>query len=362
MAELKYKTGNLNNLTPHQIDDLVNTTMEYLIGKGKFTNLLSDLNDYVAVRELMARHKKTFEGGMDWTFNVAITANNKGNGTAKTTKLFGTDSSTRVDAIKKGKVSPRYITANYVYDVREPVLNSGSMVQRIDYVKEQMNLMYQSYYDLMEGLFWGEPADKDVDPAGIKYWLLPATSDTGMGSFEPVNPTAGARAGIDSTTNARWANWSARYAAVSKDDLVKKMRYAARKTTFRSPLTVGEPKLGSGRGIYVGIDTLTELEDLLEKQNMNLGNDLAAKDGKTLFKGNPVYHVPYLDSDATAPLYMIDWSTLQLGILAGWDKKVSKPTPVADMHTVRQVFLDTTANFVCTNLRNQAVISKAAAA
>ena len=365
MATLSYKSGTLSNLTPEQIDDLVATTMEHMIAKGKFTNLLSDLNDYVAVRELMNRHKTVFQGGMDWTFNLAIAADNKGNDTAKATKLFDTDSSNRIDVIKKGKVSPRYITANYVYDVRESALNSGDMVQRINFVKEKMNLMYQSFYDLMENFFWGAPKDSgeaEVNPYGIKYWILPAAASTEYGSFEAVNPAVGgARAGIDSTANERWANWSAQYAAVSKDDLVKKMRYAARKTQFRSPLNIGEVKLGTGRGIYVGIDALTELEDLLEKQNMNLGNDLAAKDGKTLFKGNPVHHVPFLDSDATDPIYMLDWSTISLGILSGWDKKVSKPTPVADMHNVRQVFLDTTANFVCTNLRNQAVLTKTAA-
>lgn len=360
---LTYKSGNLSNMSPEQIDDLVATTMEFMIAKGKFTNLLSDLNDYVAVRELMTKHKKVFEGGMDWTFNLAIAADNKGNDTAKATKLFDTDSSKRVDVIKKGKVSPRYITANYVYDTREPSLNSGSMVQRINFVMEQMNLMYQSFYDLMENFFWGAPTagNADVIPYGIKYWILPDTTSTGFGDFKAQNPAiGGARAGIDSTTNTRWANWAAQYTAVSKDDLVKKMRYAARKTQFRSPLNIGEVKLGTGRGIYVGIDTLTELEDLLEKQNMNLGNDLAAKDGKTLFKGNPIHHVPLLDGESNEPVYMLDWSTISLGILSGWDKKVSKPTPVADMHNVRQVFLDTTANFVCTNLRNQAVITKAA--
>lgn len=378
MANL-YKGIEAKDLTPQQIDDLVNTTMEFMIAKGMFTNLLSDLNDYVAVRELMARHKKTFQGGHDWTFNVAIAANNKGNDTAKFTKLFDTDSSNRVDVIKKGKVSPRFVTASYFYDVRESSLNSGSMAQRIAFVKEQMSLMYQSYYQLMEEAFWGCPAtaDDEATPAGIKYWIQRQSNEDAAlhatGGFDGKDPMlatsssvstkiAHPRAGLSSATYARWANWAAQYADVSKTDLVKKMRYAARKTNFRSPINVSEPKLGSGRAIYTDIDTLTALEDLLETQNMNLGNDIAAKDGKTLFKGNPIYHVPMLDDDAQKPIYMVDWSTLCLGILAGWDKKVSKPMEVADQHNVRRVFLDASLNFVCTNLRNQAVLCKAAAA
>ena len=360
--ETAYKDGTLSNVRAKEIDDFVAATMELMIQKGTFTNLLSDRNDYPAIRELMDKHKKLYQGE-DWTFNVAIAENNNGNGTAKFTKLFDTDASDRVDVMKKGKVSPCFVTANYTYDVREKVLNSGSQVQRIDFIKEQMTLMYQSYYELIEGAFWGMPtnASDDKTPFGIKFWLRPATK-TGMGNFEAVNPASGwFRAGIDSTAYPRWANWSAQYKDVSAADLIKKMRYAARKTNFKSPLKVGEPTLGKGRAVYANTDTVIAMEEILEAQNMNLGNDLASKDGKTLFKSNPVYSVTSLDSDATAPVYMIDWSTLGMGILAGWDKHVSAPEKVANQHNVRAVFLDGSMNFVCTNLRNQAVISKASA-
>ena len=40
------------SLTPHQIDDLVLLTQRRLIKEGAFTDLQSDLTDYVGVREL----------------------------------------------------------------------------------------------------------------------------------------------------------------------------------------------------------------------------------------------------------------------------------------------------------------------
>ena len=378
-VSISYKAGTLANVaTPvgSTIDDFVKATMELMIAKGKFTNLLSDLNDYVAVRELMGKHKKLYEGE-EWTFNVAVAANNTGNGTAKFTKLFDTDTSARVDVLLKGKVIPKFVTASYSYDLREKALNSGSLVQRIDFIKEQMTLMYQSFYNLMETTFWGKRPYKadDVTPDGIAYWVTRQSNDDAVshatGGFDGKDPSMAtsaavatpvteARAGISSSSYARWANWAAQYAAVTPADLVKKMRIASRKIDFKSPLNVAEPKLGTGRGIYTTTDVVVAMEEILEAQNMNLGNDLASKDGKTLFKGNPVYNVPLLDSDSEAPVYMLDWSTLGMGVLSGWDKRISEPKEDADRHNVRNVFLDASMAFVCTNLRNQAVISKAA--
>ena len=379
-VSISYKSGTLANVaTPvgSTIDDFVKATMELMIKKGTFTNLLSDLNDYVAVRELMGRHKKLYEGE-EWTFNVAVAANNQGNGTAKFTKLFDTDTSARVDALLKGTVVPKFVTASYSYDLREKALNSGNLVKRIDFVKEQMTLMYQSFYDLMETTFWGmrSHAADDVTPDGIKFWVTRQSNANAAlhaaGAFDGLDPsmatsaavatpTTVARAGISSASYARWANWAAQYADVSPKDLIKKMRLASRKTNFKSPLNVSEPKLGTGRGIYTTTDVVVAMEEILEAQNMNLGNDLASKDGKTLFKGNPVYNVPALDADTEAPVYMLDWSTLGMGVLSGWDKHVSAPKEDADRHNVRNVFLDASMAFVCTNLRNQAVISKAQA-
>jgi hypothetical protein len=366
-------------MDPKSIDDLVAASQEKWIAKNKATNLLSDLTRYVAAAELFAKHKKTFEGGLDWCFNVMIGSDNTGNGTAKFVKLFEEDALNRVDVLVKGKVSPCFLQAGYYYDLREPQLNNGTDVQLVRFVWEQMELMYQSFYDKVENAFWSCPtyaADLSVIPAGIQYWIQRQSNVNAAlhanGAFDGGNPslpasgadataTACPRAGISTATYARWANWCAQYAAVTKGDLIKKMRFAVRDTDFKSPLHISEPKLGTGRAIYCNKATISEMEDILEAQNMNLGNDLASKDGKTIFKGNPVEYVPYLNADTEDPIYMIDWSTLCLGILAGWDKKVSAPEKVSGQHNTRRVFMDASMNFVCTNLRNQAVLSKASA-
>jgi hypothetical protein len=91
---------------------------------------------------------------------------------------------------------------------------------------------------------------------------------------------------------------------------------------------------------------------------MNLGNDLASKDGRTLFKGTPVQYVPKLDADASDPIYMLDWKWLAIGVLAGWENNLTAPYMVPGKHTVRRVDLDCSLEMVCTDLRRQAVMAK----
>ena len=361
--------------------DIVKATAELLIQQGAFTNLLSDLNEYTILNRVMPSHKKVFDGGLDWTFMAAIAANNSGNGTAKFTGLFENDDINRSDVLVQGKVSPRFLTASYIYDKREPVLNSGEatkskMLALVNFVKLQMETMYQSAYDKLETALAGSPtyADDKKTPHGIAFYLQKqSNSDAAShttGGFDGKDPqlatsatvatkVASPRCNISSSTYARWANWAAQYAAVSKEDLVKKMRIAAHKINFRSPLALTDPKLSTGRSILTNLNVLQEIETILEAQNMNLGNDLASKDGKTLFKGCPVEYVPIFDNDAQDPIYMIDWKTLCFGTVAGWDKKVSAPKEDNAQHNTMKGFLDMAVEMVCTNLRNQAVIAKA---
>jgi hypothetical protein len=138
------------------------------------------------------------------------------------------------------------------------------------------------------------------------------------------------------------------------------MRRAHRKSQFRSPVSHAQPELGSMKnGIYTNDDVIGLMEELLEDQNMNLGNDLASKDGRTLFKGTPVTYAPKLDDDTQDPVYMLDWKWLAVGVLAGWENQLTKPYMVPDKHLVRRVDLDCTMQMICTNLRRQAVINKA---
>jgi len=333
------------------IDDAVLLTQENLIKKGAFVDMQTDLQDHVAVRELWKKHVKTFEGGDDWRWDTQMDHNHS----ARAVQLFETDGSSLTDTMKQGTVSPRHVNAHYIYDQREKAFQRGGHAI-VNLIKTRYVGMMVSFYEKLEEFLWGKPDDSSDErtPYGLEYWIVRNATE----GFNAENPTGfdSGRGNIDSTVYTRWANWSNDYTAISKEDLIRSMRRGHRKTRFRSPVSHAVPNLANtGNGIYSNDAVLGIMEELLEQQNMNLGNDLASKDGRVTFKSSPVMYAPYLDNDSENPVYMLDWKWLAIGVMAGWQNQLTKPYMVAKKHLVRRVDLDATLQMVCTDLRKQSV-------
>ena len=341
------------SLNYDQIADLVLTTQDLLIKRGAFVDLQTDLTDYVAVREMWEKRKKKFDGGLDWAFQAQTDHNHS----AKAVGMYETDSSAFTDNMIEGKVGPKFVNANMVFDLRERALQ-GSAEQIVDYVESKYIAMMISFYELLETYLWSKPVNSSDDkkPYGIQYWITKGASE-GFNGVDPVGFSSG-RAGISSTNYPRWANFTNTYSAVSKTDLLRAMRRAHKKTRFRSPVSHANPDLSTmGNGIYVNLDTSTVLEEIAEDQNMNIGKDLSTNGA--FFKSSPIIYAPKLDDDTDDPVYMIDWKTMAIGTAPGWENNITKPYAVPNKHLVRRSDLDVTLNMVCTDLRKQAVIVKA---
>ena len=338
------------------IDDAVLLTQERLVNRGAFLDLQTDLTDHIAVREMWKGQKKVFDGGNDWEFQAQIDHNHS----ARTVGMYETDGSSITDSMITMKVQPRHINAHYIYDKREPAFQRGG-VKIVDLIKTRYVGMMVSLYELVEEILWTKPTDSSDEktPYGITYWVTKAASE-GFNGLDPSGFSDG-RGGKSSTTYPRWANYGAPYVSISKQDLIRKMRKGTRQTKFRSVVSHSEPVLGGMKnGIYVPDSVIGIMEEILEDQNMNLGNDLASKDGRTLFKGSPVVYAPKLDDDTDNPIYMLDWKWLKVGCLSGWANQLSKPYMVPNKHLVSRVDLDLTMQMICTNLRRQAVFHVAA--
>jgi len=342
----------MSGLAFSEIDDAVLLTQNNFIKKGAFVDMQTDLTDHVAVREMWKNRQKQFTGGENWEFEVQMDHN----WSAKAVGLFETDGTALTDNMVKGEVAVRHVNAHYIYDKREKAFQRGGTAI-VDLVRTRYVGMMVSLFELMEGFLWSKPTDStDVKtPYGIPFWITKSTT-TGFNGANPSGFTAG-KAGISQGTYPRWANYTAQYTDVTKTDLLRKMRTAHRKSQFRSPVSHAKPDIGMGNGIYTNDAVVGILEELLEDQNMNLGNDLASKDGKTLFKGTPVQYAPKLDDDSTNPVYLLDWKTLSVGVMAGWENNLTNPYMVPNKHLVSRVDLDASMNMVCTDLRRQTVIN-----
>lgn len=338
-----------------EIDDAVLLTQNALIKRGAFVDMQTDLSDHVAVREIWKGRQKQFEGGSNWEFEVQMDHNHS----ARTVGLYENDGSSVGDTMKRGEVSVRHINAHYIYDQREKAFQRGG-VAIVDLVQTRYTGMMISLYELMETLLWSKPTDSSdtKTPFGIAYWVTRSATE----GFNGGNPAgfADGRAGISTLEYPRFANYTAQYTKITKEDLVRKMRKAHRLSQFRSPVSHATPVVGGmSNGIYTNDAVIGLMEEILEAQNMNLGSDLASQDGRTLFKGTPITYAPKLDGDSTDPIYMLDWKWMACGVMSGWENNLSEPYMVPGKHNVRRVDLDASMNLVCTDPRRQAVIAKA---
>lgn len=336
------------------IDDAVIATQQNFVRKGAFIDLQTDLQDHTLVRELWKGRKKTFEGGDPWEFEAQVDQN----WSAKAVGLYESDSSSVTDTLVKFTVNVKHVNAHYLYDLREKSFQKGGKAI-VKHVYSKYVAMMVSWFEYLENVLWGVPDSGDTKtPYGVGYWVTKSAT-AGFYGVDHANFTDG-RANVKTADVARWANYTDRYVAISKEDLIRKMRTASRQTKFRSPVMHSQPTVGAQKnGIYVNGDTIGLLEEKLEEQNMNLGNDIASKDGRVVFKGTPLTWAPKLDDDSSDPVYMLDWSTLALGVLSGWENQLSAPYMVPGKSKVRRVDLDSSINMICTNLRKQTVINTA---
>lgn len=339
-----------------EIDDAVLLTQQQFVKRGAFTDMQTDLTDHVAAREIWGKKKKKFAGGENWEFEAQTDHNHS----ARAVGLYEQDGSSLADTMIKGSVEARHVNAHYIYDQREKAFQQGG-TKIVDLIKTKYVAMMISFNEYLEEILWSKPTDSSdtKTPYGIAYWVVKNASE-GFNGGNPSGFSTG-RGGIDCTAagKTRFKNYTASYTDITKEDLVRKLRRASRKSKFRSPVSHATPNFEMGNGIYTNDAVIGIFEEILETQNMNLGNDVASKDGKTLFKSTPITYAPKLDDDSQNPIYMLDWKWLSVGVLEGWENNLSAPYMVPGKHLVRRVDLDCSMNMVCTDPRRQTVVYKA---
>lgn len=337
------------------IADLVTTTLNEL-GRGKFTDNISDYQSTVAMKRLLTKNKTTLSSGPEIEFQLLTDHNNS----ARWVGMYATDVVNVTNAMIKGKIGWRHLTWNWPFEAREPVLNSGAS-KIVDLIKTRRTQAMASSILKFENAFWRVPAaSDDTTMYGLPYYIVKSntanTTNDGINGTVPSGYTTVAN--INPTTYPRWANYATQYTAVTKDDLIRKWRHMAHYTDWK-PLVDDIPQHDKGRerAYYTNYSVLRTLEDILETQNENLGNDIAPKDGSAVFKRSKIEAIKELDLDTTNPIYQVDWGVLYCVGLKGFWMKETKVEPVPGQHLVVAVHTDCTLNLICTDRRKLGVLA-----
>jgi hypothetical protein len=340
-------------LTDDQIRDLATGTLKKM-GRLKFNQIAQRLPDYEVMSRIMKRDKVKFDDGNGITRYLMV----KTSGAARNVGLYEPDQVNVGTVLEEVTIPWRHSTTNYSYDRRELAMNAGES-KVVDLLKSRRVDALISQAELMEHDFWSKPESiADKKPIfGIMYWIV---KNVTLG-FNGGAPT-GFSGGAGGLVHDNWKNYTGQYAAVSKTDLIAKMRKAYRQCRFKSPVDVTDYRRKGGPGdkyrIYMNEDTIETFENVAENQNDNLGRDVASMDDSVVFKKNPIRWIPFLDDDTTDPVYMLNWEWFEPVFLKGEYMRESKPTQSPTQHTVDVVHIDTTWNLLCTNRREQAVFSK----
>lgn len=328
-------------------------------GKHRWTDMTSDLQRHIALPKIWQKKKVRAEPGLNIRFNIM----SKLSGASRNTEFYDVDQLAMVNVMAQGTVGWSKLTTNYIFDEDEIDFNRGT-AQLVDLMKVRRADMHLDFAKLMEEQFWNKPAspaDKNKT-LGLYYWLTWNSPTTGgFTSGDPVGFPSGA-ANVLSATEARWQNWENIYSKVSKDDLIEKMREAVYRTDFQPPIDLPQYSAGQATGIYTVYTVLRKFERALEKQNDSLGNDLASKDGQTLFRRIPVEAVPYLDASMASqePIFGIDWADFQPMFRTGRFMKEKKPAVAPNSHSTVVVHMDTTLQYIARDRRRHWRIQKAA--
>lgn len=341
-------------LQADDIADLIKTTQRDL-GRMKWTDISYSLQEYIALPMILQREKVSFQSGYGIQWNVAVATS----GAAKDTELYATDSVNVSDVMQTANIPWRHVTTNYAIERREIAMNRAP-AEIVDLVRIRRNDAMIDMAKHLEERFWTKPSASTDNQRmyGIPYWIVYPGTVSGDGSFAGGNPSGfSAGAGnLDSGQYSGWKNWAATYSSITKEDLVRKWRKAATFTNFKAPVPSPSYSTGSNYGYYTNYNVIGPLEEALEAQNDNLGNDIASKDGKLLFRQVPVTWVPYLESNSANPVYGINWGCLKPAFLAGEYMREEGPTAASNQHTVFVTHVDTTLNLMCSNRRMNFVL------
>lgn len=352
------------------IADLLITTLN-TIRKEKFIDMSQELTEYIVVPYLLTKRGGLIvkKGGVGIEETLMV----EHGGRSRFVGEYDEDVIVVIDHLKKMKLFYSLLTDNLAY-TRSEILNNRGEERINNIIKPRRRAMYLRVAETMEENFFQTPdADDDLTPWGLKYWIV-KNSTAGFNGGYPAGFTR--IANINLTEVPQYKNYTDSYVAISKADLILKVRRALRRTNWRSPRKDPgvEGNTSPRRLLLTNEDVVEAVENIGEAQNENLGRDIASMnagqnnfrgtgirqtpDGEILIKKHPLVYARPLDSDTTDPMYGLDMFTFHAMTQQGDNMRLGDFRQAPNQHRVFAAHLDHKHQTICTNRRNNWVISK----
>ena len=343
----------MTTLTATDIQDLVNGTLKEL-GRQKIQQIAQSAVDYPTVNVMLKKERMTTSDGIGIQRNLMT----KLPDVARFVGMYGTDQTNIEDLTTQLNVPWRHANTNWSFEAHEVTMNRGkSLIFNV--IEPRRVGAKLDWVEMMESALWDAPSRTDkLRPYGIPYWIVKNNTVGFNGGYASDHTDVG---GVDVTLHPTFKNYTGQYAAISKTDLIQKMRTAATKCKFTAPAVVSMADYRKGMDkyrVYCNEASLRAFENVGESQNENLGRDIASMDGTITFRKFPIIYTPVLDADTTDPIYGIDHSTLFVHVLEGWEMKESEVIMHPTNHNIFSVHVDTTLNTVCVDRRRNWVFNK----
>ena len=294
------------NLTLANINDLVLGTLKEL-GPPKFSQIAQSLTRYEIFSKWFKAQKMIVESGYAVQRNLLA----KTGGVAAHVGLRDPDVTGISDHMVQITAPFKYARTQWGFGYVETLANRGKSLIFDVFEARRAAAMIDLVEDI-EAKAWASPATTESkEPYGIPYWIV-KNATTGFNGALPGSHTT--LAGISLTTYPTFKNYTAAYVAISKGDLIKKMRTGARATNFQTPLNLPEYRgnVGNRCRYYTNEAVVAGFEEIGESQNENIGRDLASMDGQMTFHKNAIIYVPQLDSDTANPVYQIEHESFKV--------------------------------------------------
>ncbi len=337
--------------------------------KNEIIDISQELTEYIVMPFLMTTRGGVVvkRGGV----GVNQTLMYQSGGRSKFIGDYDEDTVNVIDVLKKMKIDFTLLTDGIAHTKGELEDNRGQ--ERINNViRPRRRAMYVRVAETQEEVFFQVPdASDDLTPWGLKYWIV-KNATKGFNGGYPSGFTRIGNINLDEVPN--FQNYTDSYTAITRADLILKMKRAHRATKFKAPRKDAGFKgdaMPRKRVYMTNEDVLEGVEKIAEDQNENLGNDMAAKtagagrmglrvdgDGDVLFKSNPFVYVELLDDDTSDPVYGVDMSTLHMLVKAGSNMDLGDFRVAPNQSRVFKAVLYHRYQSIMDNRRNNFVIAK----